>query len=83
MDRGWNFDPENYKEAHVDRVVVSPMDKGFVAALPGVVLDGEGYDDEAHEPIMCPRDQFFIEVDDVTYSYHDIEDFVRTVRNGG
>ena len=80
--RGWTFDPDNYPETQTGRIVVVPFDKGFVGALPGVVVDGEGYDDESHEALLCPKGELLIEVDGVSYTYAQIVDFVRTVKNG-
>jgi hypothetical protein len=81
-ERGWTFDPKNYPEFHTDRIVVATMDKGWMMALPGAIVDGEAYDDEAHGALMCPKGELFIEVDGVTYGYDAIVDFVRTVKGG-
>jgi hypothetical protein len=80
-NRGFNFDPRNYKEDQVDRIAVVEMDFGFVAVIPGYHAgDGEYNDDPNHATILCLKQQFIMEVDERAYTYEDVVVIIRAHR---
>jgi hypothetical protein len=86
-DRGYNFDPDNYLENHVDRVVVSSMDKGYMAVLPGIKVftgefpsDDEFEDHPDKESFIVPEDELLIVIDGVSYGYDVLVDIVRKAK---